>query len=644
MSATDRCLFHPSVTSVPAVTYFDDLPIEANRLASTRRRNSGQLQKPACPFRRVLLKRHFSQCGAMLWTVLACTLIFMFTCVSGAMAASITLAWDANNPEPDGYRLFRRVENQAYNYSQPVWSGSGTTCNLDDLSDGTTYYFVVRAYVAQDESGDSNEVAYETAATTNEAPLADAGANQTVVSQSSVTLNGSGSSDPEGQSLTYQWRQTSGTLVSLSRATTIRPTFTAPIVTNQATTLAFELTVTDSGGLSSSDTCLVLVEPAVTTSDTNSDGTGNNADADDDNDGMPDEWETEYGLDPFYNNANDDADGDGITDLEEYFSGSNPVLDESNQAPDQPSVLYPGNNASGVELMPRLQSSAFSDPDEGDLHTATQWRITDAAGGNIVLDKTCTNNALERMRVPRLVLSATTTYKVCVRYFDHAGEPSDWSPAVIFSTATDKKDKNGNGVPDNQEVDVLTDLNADGIADMEQDTLIKSVTSITADSQDLQMGVGVEADASPSEIVAVEAVDPSSLDSALPDTMDGLTYGLLAYKVKVSENGQTIKIRLYFSDQIPEHTQWIRYSSDGTWQELTKDVAIDDGGYYAERLITDGGSSDDDGVANGTIVETIGPRTVSAATDSGAGLTDTGAAPGGGAGGGAGCFLQSLIN
>ena len=123
MPATDRCLFHPSVTSVPTVTYIDDLHIETSLLSSTCWQGSGHLQKPVRPFQRVLGKRYLSRCSAILWTVLACTLLFMLPCVSGAMAASITLAWDANDPVPDGYRLFRRVENQAYNYSQPVWSG-----------------------------------------------------------------------------------------------------------------------------------------------------------------------------------------------------------------------------------------------------------------------------------------------------------------------------------------------------------------------------------------------------------------------------------------------------------------------------------------------------------------------------------------
>jgi hypothetical protein len=46
---------------------------------------------------------------------------------------------------------------------------------------------------------------------------------------------------------------------------------------------------------------------------------------DSDADGMPDEWETAFGLDP--NNSNDgdgDADGDGLTNLSEYLAGTDP--------------------------------------------------------------------------------------------------------------------------------------------------------------------------------------------------------------------------------------------------------------------------------------------------------------------------------
>ena len=49
------------------------------------------------------------------------------------------------------------------------------------------------------------------------------------------------------------------------------------------------------------------------------------ADVDNDSDGIPDNWETTYGLDVSSSNANTDSDGDGFSDFAEYVSGTSPI-------------------------------------------------------------------------------------------------------------------------------------------------------------------------------------------------------------------------------------------------------------------------------------------------------------------------------
>ncbi len=97
----------------------------------------------------------------------------------------------------------------------------------------------------------------------NDAPVAVATATPNpAIEGDTVTLNGSASSDPNGNDadLTYLWEQTSESDISLSSTMAISPTFTAPIrQTADDAELVFTLTVTDSTGLYSIDTVTITV-------------------------------------------------------------------------------------------------------------------------------------------------------------------------------------------------------------------------------------------------------------------------------------------------------------------------------------------------------------------------------------------------
>jgi hypothetical protein len=87
-----------------------------------------------------------------------------------------------------------------------------------------------------------------------------------------VTLDGSGSSDPDGDTITYKWTQTAGTTVTLSSSTVAKPTFTAPAA---AGTLTFSLVVTDSKGLASSPATTNVTVQAVASCTGTGSSTGN---------------------------------------------------------------------------------------------------------------------------------------------------------------------------------------------------------------------------------------------------------------------------------------------------------------------------------------------------------------------------------
>lgn len=105
------------------------------------------------------------------------------------------------------------------------------------------------AYVAQLQVTDGNsksELSYVTinAQTTNSAPVAAAGSNQNVTIGTTVTLDGTASSDANRDALSYLWSIASsppGSNARLSSTTTAKPTF----VTDQAGSYVFSLRVND---------------------------------------------------------------------------------------------------------------------------------------------------------------------------------------------------------------------------------------------------------------------------------------------------------------------------------------------------------------------------------------------------------------
>ena len=89
----------------------------------------------------------------------------------------------------------------------------------------------------------------------NQLPVVDAGSDQTVDAETTVSLQGS-ATDADSTDLTYRWEQLSGATVSISQADSAAAEFTAP---GEAAELSFKLTVTDDVGGEGSDSVVVNV-------------------------------------------------------------------------------------------------------------------------------------------------------------------------------------------------------------------------------------------------------------------------------------------------------------------------------------------------------------------------------------------------
>jgi preprotein translocase subunit SecF len=116
--------------------------------------------------------------------------------------------------------------------------------------------------LVNDGKVDSDQAAITiTASTVNAAPVANAGVNQSVVIASLVTLDGSSSSDANGDPLTYKWvllSKPTGSVATLTSATSAKPTFTADLAGSYVATL-----IVNDGKVDSTISSTVITASAV---------------------------------------------------------------------------------------------------------------------------------------------------------------------------------------------------------------------------------------------------------------------------------------------------------------------------------------------------------------------------------------------
>ena len=176
-------------------------------------------------------------------------------------------------------------------------------------------------------------------------PIADAGTDQKLVYPGwKVFLDGSASSDDDGEIMIYEWEQISGTVVILAGTGTAKPELVVPDIDQDSEQLIFQLTVTDDKNLKNSDQIKVVVakseEPPVA------------------NAGI-DQEVREKGTVYLDASASSDAD-DGIETYAWHQTGGTPSVTLTDSATDHPEFPSPDIDEKEVVLAFELTVTDYS--------------------------------------------------------------------------------------------------------------------------------------------------------------------------------------------------------------------------------------------------------------------------------------------
>ncbi len=157
--------------------------------------------------------------------------------INGVPPAGLTYSWD-----------FDGDTNEDSSLASPTFTYPGTFVGNVELTVSTPSCDVTisQAVVILPQGGNIDPVA----AAGFSAVSADEGSN--------VQLDGTASSDPNGDALTFLWEQVSGPAATPSSATDAAPTVVLPFVTEDSE-VVFALTVTDEFGASATDQASIMV-------------------------------------------------------------------------------------------------------------------------------------------------------------------------------------------------------------------------------------------------------------------------------------------------------------------------------------------------------------------------------------------------
>lgn len=181
----------------------------------------------------------------------------------------------------------------------------------------------------------------------------------------------------------------------------------------------------DSDGDGVADADDAFPSDAAEWADNDGDGVGDNEDTDDDNDGMSDEWEIGYGLDPLDGaDATLDGDGDGYDNLSEFAAGT---------APDDDTAYPSGDAVSATVTLSWVAPSTRDDGSALSLSEIGGYRVyVGGASGQYDREITVDDPAATSAVVENL--TAGQRYYLVVTTLDSEGQESAYSTEATILT------------------------------------------------------------------------------------------------------------------------------------------------------------------------------------------------------------------
>ncbi len=268
-------------------------------------------------------------------------------------------------------------------------------------------------------------------------------------------------------------------------------------------------------------------------------------------------------------------------------------------APDKPVLIFPQNGASHVSLTPTLQSSPYNDPEDCSTHFKTRWQISKKSNfQGLTYNANTFREELTSHQVTKKVLKPDTTYYWRVKYWGDHGIKSEWSDVFIFTTGSDDRDCDGDGVPDGQASAPGTDINENGTPDENETNLRSLLTPGGVDNIGLEFSDDVVS-------IAIETMSEDQIRD-LTNMTGELPYGLMAFRVKLAELGATASFTVHLQNAAPDDAVWYKQDNVNGWYDFTPSITFSPNRKSLVFHLTDGGIGDADGFVNGVIVDPCG--------------------------------------